>query len=220
MVLNELPTLIRTRSSQFLPRPFHVVVHRPFLEVCRRGHKLVFLRPLPMFVFFGLKVSMHLPHARQLCIFFCDRLLCKELVHETFDLFVVSTQESLHFRAHAQQKSVLTCAVAWLSPWPDVTILCRPELLVQQQTRCYRQGCHEGLQPTAASTVRQTLVVDFGARLPLFGNCHLGIGLIQCEVRHWMKLDDTGNHKMGIGQSSAKHDGSDRPTPPKIRHTQ
>ena len=61
MVLNKLPTLIRMRSSQFLPRPFHVVVHRLLFEVSTRGHKFVFLRPLPVFVFFGLKVSMHLP---------------------------------------------------------------------------------------------------------------------------------------------------------------
>ena len=49
VVLNESPTLFSVRSSHFLPRILHVVLQGRLLEVCRRGHKFVLLRPLPIF---------------------------------------------------------------------------------------------------------------------------------------------------------------------------
>ena len=153
---------------------------------------------------------MHLSLSRQVCFFLSDRLLCEELVHATFNLLMVSAQESLNFRAHAQRQSVLTCAVVRLSPWPHVTVLCGLNCLSNSE-RCWRQGCHQSLQPSVASVARQAVVVDCGACLPLFGNCHLGIG----DALRNTALNETGNQKMGIGQSSAKHDGSDRPTQPK-----
>ena len=122
--VEKLPTLIRVRSSHFLPRAFHVVLQRRLLEVCKRGHNLVNLRTPPVFVVFRLKVPVHVSRSLQLCIFLSDRLLYEELVHATLNLLMVSAQESLNFGAHAQQKSVLTCAVVRLSPWPHVTVLC------------------------------------------------------------------------------------------------
>ena len=175
MVLNKLPTLIRMRSSisstplprrspqtvlrRLQARP-QVFIPSPIASVC-----LFRTEGLDAFASYVTALHIFLPSLAVQRACPCDfRPLRGIYARES------ALQSSCSAKVCADLCRSLALSLA--SRHDSV----RPELLVQQRMRCCRQGCHQGLQPTAASTVRQTLVVDFGACLPLFGNCHLGIG--------------------------------------------
>ena len=99
------------------------------------------------------KFPVHMSLSRQLCIFLSDRLLCEQVVHATFDLLMASAQESLNFWAHAQQKSVMTCALFRLSPWPHVTVLRGLNCLSNSK----RDACGNGVTQVCSHLLHQLL---------------------------------------------------------------
>ena len=124
---------------------------------------------------------------------------------------MVSAQESLDFRAHAQQKSVLTCTVVQLPPWPHVTVLCGLNCLSNSK----RDAGGKDVTKVCSHLLHQWLDKLFLLIAEHVCRCLETAILVSGVHRKNTALDETGNQTLGIDQSSAKHNGSDRPTQPK-----
>ena len=84
-------------------------------------------------------------------------------------------------------RSVLTCAVVWLSPWPRNCL-----------SNSKRDATGKGVTKVCSQLLHQRF--DELSLLISENVCRcletaILESVIHCEVRHWVKLDETGNQK-------------------------